>query len=100
SGKPDAFDDEDRMVGMLLSTHGALALTALNRGETAAQLTRALENSREIGVAMGILMSQHRMSRDQAFTLLRVASQHTHRRLSEIAADVADTGTLDLPRLQ
>lgn len=100
SGKPDAFDDDDRTTGLLLSTHGALALTALNRGETAAQLTRALESSREIGVAMGVLMTQHRITREEAFTLLRVASQHTHRKLSAIAADVADTGTLDLPDLQ
>jgi len=100
SGKPDAFDDSDQTLGLLLATHGALALTALNRGATAAQLTRALESNREIGVAMGVLMTQHRITRDQAFNLLRVASQHTHRKLSDIAADVADTGTLDLPTLQ
>ncbi|HST47632.1 GAF and ANTAR domain-containing protein [Jatrophihabitans sp.] len=100
SGKPDAFDDNDQTLGLLLSTHGALALSALRRGDTAAQLARALESNREIGVAMGVLMAQHKITREQAFDLLRVASQHTHRKLADIAADVADTGTLDLPTLQ
>jgi hypothetical protein len=100
SGKPDAFDEKDNTFGLLLATHGALALTALNRGEAAAQLARALESNREIGVAMGVLMARHKITREQAFNLLRVASQHTHRKLAAIAADVADTGTLDLPTLQ
>jgi hypothetical protein len=99
SGKRDAFDDNDVTVGLLMATHGALAMSALRRGETAAHLSRALESNREIGVAMGVLMSQHKISREQAFNLLRITSQHTHRKLSDIAADVADTGTLDLPKL-
>ena len=99
SGKPDAFDANSQTVGLLLATHGALALSALRRGETAAQLARALASNREIGVAMGVLMAQHKISREQAFNLLRITSQHTHRKLSDIASDVADTGTLELPRL-
>jgi hypothetical protein len=100
SSKPDAFDENDQTVGLLLATHGALALSALNRGETAAHLARALASNREIGVAMGVLMAQHKISREQAFDLLRITSQHTHRKLADIAADVADTGTLELPKLQ
>ncbi len=100
SGKPNAFDQHAQTVGLLLATHGALAVSALQRGETAAHLTRALASNREIGVAMGVLMAQHKISRDQAFDLLRITSQHTHRKLSEIARDVADTGTLELPKLQ
>lgn len=100
SSKPDAFDENAQTVGLLLATHGALALSALRRGETAAHLARALTSNREIGVAMGVLMSQHKISRDQAFDLLRITSQHTHRKLSDVAADVADTGTLELPKLQ
>jgi len=100
STQPDAFDDADETLGLLLATHGALALAAVRRGETATHLTRALESNREIGVAMGILMASHRITREQAFDLLRVASQHSQRKLIDIAADVADTGTLDLPTLQ
>ncbi|HEX8305402.1 MAG TPA: GAF and ANTAR domain-containing protein [Jatrophihabitans sp.] len=100
SSKTDAFDEAAITTGLLLATHGALALSALRRGDTAAHLARALESNREIGVAMGVLMSQHRITREQAFDLLRITSQHTHRKLSQIAADVADTGTLELPKLQ
>lgn len=100
SSKPNAFDEHDRTVGLLLATHGALAVSAMQRGQTAAHLTRALASNREIGVAMGVLMTQHKISRQQAFDLLRITSQHSHRKLSDIAADVADTGTLELPRLQ
>jgi hypothetical protein len=100
SSKTDAFDENDVTTGLLLATHGALALSALRRGDTAAHLARALESNREIGVAMGVLMSQHKITREQAFDLLRITSQHTHRKLSQIAADVADTGTLELPKLQ
>ena len=99
SSKTDAFDKNAVTTGLLLATHGALALSALRRGDTAAHLARALESNREIGVAMGVLMSQHKITREQAFNLLRITSQHTHRKLSQIAADVADTGTLELPKL-
>jgi hypothetical protein len=99
SSKPDAFDEHDQTVGLLLATHGALAVSALQRGNTAAQLARGFESNREIGVAMGVLMAQHKITRAQAFDLLRITSQHTHRKLADIAVDVADTGTLDLPKL-
>jgi len=99
SSTTDAFDENAVTTGLLLATHGALALSALRRGDTASHLARALESNREIGVAMGVLMSQHKITREQAFGLLRITSQHTHRKLSDIAGDVADTGTLELPKL-
>ncbi len=57
-----------------------------------------MDSNREIGVAMGILMHQHRLTRDQAFDLLRVASQDTNRKLADVAEDVADTGVLTIRR--
>ena len=61
-------------------------------------MERALESSREIGTAIGILMARELCTADQAFDLLRVASQHTHRKLRDIAAHVKETGALpDLP---
>ena len=41
--------------------------------------------------------ARYNFTRSQAFDLLRVASQHTNRKLAEIATEVGDTGTLDLP---
>jgi hypothetical protein len=92
-----AFDDDAKIVGTLIATHGALAISAAAARENAAHLQRALANSREIGVAMGVLMNQHKISRKQAFDLLRVASQNSNRKLADIATDVADTGALPLP---
>jgi hypothetical protein len=95
--RKDAFDDEAQTIGTLLAAHGALAISAAAARERAGQLKQALITSREIGVAMGVLMTQHKITRAQAFDLLRVASQNTNRKLAAIAVEVADTGTLDLP---
>jgi hypothetical protein len=91
-----AFDDNARMIGLLLATHGALAVRAAVKSEKADNLEIALHSSREIGIAMGVLMNRHKLSRDQAFDLLRVASQNTHRKLAAVARDVADTGEVPL----
>jgi ANTAR domain-containing protein/GAF domain-containing protein len=94
--KPDAFDDDAVVIGTLVATHGALATEAASARENADQLQRALMNSRDIGTAVGILMSQHKIARDQAFSLLRIASQNSNRKVIDIAADVVRTGALDL----
>jgi hypothetical protein len=93
----DAFDDGAEVLGTVLATHGALAVSSAAAHERAQNLELALMNSREIGVAMGVLMTQHKFTREQAFDLLRIASQHSHRKLAEIAVEVADTGALDVP---
>ena len=48
-------------------------------------LELALESNREIGVAIGVLMHEHRLSQAQAFDVLRAASQDSNRRLADIA---------------
>ncbi len=55
----------------------------------------ALQSSREIGTAIGILMCQRHVTADRAFEMLRTASQHKHRKLRDIATDVVFTGALD-----
>jgi hypothetical protein len=94
----DAFDESSEAIAVLLATHGALAVGKAAAQAKAANLLVALKNSREIGIAMGILMNQHHVTRDQAFNLLRITSQHTHRKVSDIATELADTGALpELP---
>ncbi len=95
---PHAFDDEAVAMGLVLSTHGSLLVTAMLARDRATNLLRALESNREIGVAMGILMQRHQLTRDQAFDVLRVASQDSNRKLVDIAAEVADTGVLVIDR--
>jgi AmiR/NasT family two-component response regulator len=63
--------------------------------ETIRQLTEALDTSRDIGAATGILMSQFGVTQEQAFDLLRRVSQNRNIKLRDIARDVIYTGTLD-----
>jgi len=66
---------------------------AEDRGE---QIRAGLESNRIIGTAIGILMTNHRLSAAAAFQLLVGASQHSNRKLRDIAADVTTTGRLPL----
>jgi GAF domain-containing protein len=93
----DAFTGDSITVANLLATHGALAVAHVISREKSVNLERALASNREIGMAMGVLMTIHKLTRDQAFDLLRIASQGTHRKLFDVAREVADTGTLTLP---
>jgi hypothetical protein len=92
-----AFNDADLTTGLLLATHAAWALASETASNKAATLENAMESNRDIGIAMGILMSTHKITREAAFDLLRIASQGTHRKVREVAADVMDTGTLTIP---
>jgi hypothetical protein len=95
--RPAAFDTESLVVGTLLATHGALAIAASAARERADQLQRALTTNREIAMAMGILIERYKLTPDQSFDLLRVASQNTNRKLVDIAVDLVETGELNLP---
>lgn len=97
STEADAFDEQAEMCALILATHATLALASANRQEKIENLQRALTSNRDIGVAMGILMVRHLVTRQQAFDLLRVVSQHTHRKLADVAQDVVESGELEYP---
>jgi hypothetical protein len=97
SRERDAFDDNAETMGVLLATYGSLGLASARARQQANNLQAALENRTDIGIAMGILMGQYKLTRDDAFNLLRVSSQHTGRKLHDVATEVADTGSLPLP---
>ena len=92
-----AFDDDDVLVGLMIATHGALAAQSIVNARKVENLQKALISNREIGTAMGVLMSRHNVTREQAFDLLRIASQNSNRKLRDVAVDVAETGALPLP---
>lgn len=96
SDQLDAFDDTAAAVGLLLATHGAIAASAVAHRTHAEQLERALASNRKIGMAIGILMATDKVTDEQAFDLLRIASQNTNRKLRDVAADVIECGTLDV----
>lgn len=91
---PGAFSTDAIDTATIFAAQ-ASSLIALHEAEDqATNLESALESSRGIGVALGVLMSARKITQEQAFDLLRVASQNLHRKLRAVAAEVAETGTL------
>jgi hypothetical protein len=95
SETPGAFDDRAHAVGAILAAHAAVAVTAVQQQDRAEHLDQALASSREIGMAMGILMAHYRCTQDQAFLMLRTASHRLNIKLREVAARVVEIGELD-----
>jgi ANTAR domain len=98
SATPDAFGDEDQEFAIILAVYVAVAAAmAQGRDEVErreAALHRALNSRDVIGQAKGILMERQRLSAGAAFDLLRRASQRLHRKLTEVAQHLAETGEL------
>jgi two-component system, response regulator PdtaR len=55
------------------------------------QLTTALTGSREISMAVGLLMMRDRLNRDQAFNLLRGNARAQRRPIAEVAKDLLNS---------
>ena len=70
----------------------AAELTTLR--EKVANLEIALESNRRIAMAIGIIMARELVTEDQAFALLREASQHSHCKLRVVAEQIVTTGEL------
>lgn len=100
---PHAFGAIDRAKALLLSV---LAGAAISSARTHADDTKThaddiaqVENLRValitrevIGQAQGILIERERITADQAFDVLRRASQHLNIKLRDIAQKLVDTG--------
>jgi hypothetical protein len=93
---PRAFGAIDRARGHLLASFAGVALNAarVHRNDEllAANLHAALASREIIGQAQGILMERERITAEQAFDVLRTASQHLNVRLREVAQTLVDTG--------
>jgi GAF domain-containing protein len=106
---PRAFGATDRAMALIFATHAGVALAAAVKLEDATRalevetkrlqnLHGALSSRLVIGRAEGILMNRELITGDQAFDLLRRASQQLNIKLREIAQFVVDTGDIpDLP---
>lgn len=90
---PAAFGVLDRANGQIFAT---LALTAAEAHEEDLRhiesLERALVTREMIGQAIGILMERERITADQAFDILRRASQRLNVKLRDVAQNLVDTG--------
>ncbi len=64
------------------------------------ELEQAVVSRTVVGRAQGILMERHHLTAEQAFTRLRITSQHLNRKLREVAEELVDTGREALPEEQ
>jgi hypothetical protein len=93
---PAAFGVLDRAKGVILASLASAALTAAHSIEDEERrienLHSALTSREIIGQAQGILMERERIAADQAFDVLRRASQFLNIKLREVAQTLVDTG--------
>lgn len=92
--RPAAFDDLDVAVGAMFAPFAALAAQNGIQARQIENLETALETSRQIGVAIGILMARQLVTYEEAFAQLVDASQYLNRKVRDIAVEVRDTGQL------
>jgi len=93
---PAAFGATDRAQGQLFATLARLALeSAEDRASDerrTGNLLQALRTREMVGQAQGILMERERITADQAFDVLRRASQYMNIKLREVAETLVETG--------
>lgn len=83
----DAFDESDVALGSVFAVHASVAMSAARRQDS---LEQKAENRDVIGRAKGILMARSGVSDDEAFAMLRAASQRMNVKLRDIAEGVAE----------
>ncbi len=84
----DAFDERSRTIGLVFAAHAAMALSTAMHDE---QLGEALQTRDLIGQAKGILMAREGVDADEAFDMLRRASQRLNIKLRDVAGDMVDS---------
>jgi transcriptional regulator with GAF, ATPase, and Fis domain len=85
STEADAFDDQAVAVASVFAAHAAVALANARREE---QLESKAHSRDVIGMAKGMIMARQSVSEDEAFDVLRRASQRMNVKLKELAARV------------
>jgi GAF domain-containing protein len=88
------LDERDRDIALVLAAHAATALSATVACTAAeleaVQLRQALSTRDVIGQAKGILMERRKISADEAFDVLRRASQSLNIKLTQVAKTLVD----------
>ncbi|MBG6182515.1 transcriptional regulator with GAF, ATPase, and Fis domain [Arthrobacter sp. CAN_A214] len=89
STRVNAFTDESEHVGLLVAAHAAIGYAEAVKTE---QLEAALQSRDLIGQAKGILMERHKITADQASSILNHASSRSNVKLHDIAERLVATG--------
>jgi GAF domain-containing protein len=98
AGRPHAFGERDVILGEEVAAWVAVAIgradAVARTSEDLAHLRIAMTSRAVIEQAKGILMERHKVTEDQAFTILTHASQRTNTKLRDVAAELVQTGAL------
>jgi GAF domain-containing protein len=93
--EPEAFGADDRHEAERFAAQASIVLANAQAYATqerlAVNLQEALKTREIIGEAKGILMERERCSSEEAFDMLRRASQHTNVKLRTIAQQIVDS---------
>ena len=76
--------------GAVLAAFASVALQAVTSQQLAESLRLGLESNREIGKAVGLLMSAHEVGSEAAYQLLKKSSNDMNMKLAEVAREVVD----------
>jgi hypothetical protein len=90
SDTPGGLTDRAVDQGIVLASFISVALVASHERRSARTLRAGLESNREIGKAMGLMMAFHKVGDEEAFAILRKASQDMNMKLSEVARQVVE----------
>ena len=92
---PNAYGSDDRAKAAILAALAGTALSAaVNRRDAQARsdnLEQALLSREVIGQAQGILIERERITAEQAFDILRRASQHLNEKLRDLSRNTSST---------
>lgn len=89
-----AFSATSLLVATMLAAHAGPRWETACSAARVTNLERALANRTTIGAAVGILMAHHTLSHDEATERLREISHRSNRRVSDLAADIVNSGAI------
>jgi GAF domain-containing protein len=102
STRARAFTDEDRRAAETWAGQAggalAVALRLAEQERAVGHLHRGLVSRQVIGQAVGLLMAQRRCTADEAFELLKAASQRSNEKLRDLAQRLIDAHDAEVRR--
>lgn len=94
SGRRDGFDDDDEPLARILADQASVCLLNGQIYDRAVRLSEqlqvALESRTTIGQASGILMDREGVDDEEAFAMLKAASQESNVKLRDVAQLIVD----------
>jgi GAF domain-containing protein len=101
ASQPKVFDDGDIELAQEVAAWIAVAVgnaqAAARTSDDLTQLRTMMLSRALIEQAKGIFMERHKITEDEAFTILTHASQRSNTKLRDVAAEVVRTGALPSP---